>query len=117
MKKLKQLSLFELIPYSFLILLGLWGLVYCILGMVCNFISIKSGLYTANKTLTNTFGIGFLVSGLIILGVAVLLAVIILLINAKKSDRDYEKAQRRAARLKKRPEVVDVPVEKSEVSE
>ena len=113
MKKLKQLSLFEMIAYSFLILLGLWGVVYSILGMVCNFISVKSGLYEANVVLKNTFGIGFLASGLIIMGVAVLLAVVILLINAKKSDRDYDKAQRRAARLKKKPEVVDVTPEKA----
>ena len=47
------------------------------------------------------------------MGAATLVAVVILLINAKKSDRDLEKAQRRAARLKKKPEqeeIVDAEV-------
>ena len=39
--------------------------------------------------------------------VSVFAAVIVLVANAKKSDRDFEKAQRRAARLKKKPDVVD----------
>ena len=109
-KKLKQLSIFEKIAYCLLLLLGLWGLIYTLLGFVCEFLSVNSGLRYANNYIKNVFGTGFLTCGLIVLGVSVVAAVIVLLINAKKSDRDFEKAQRRAARLKKKPEseVVDV---------
>ena len=116
-KLLRQLSLFEKIAYSFFLALGLWGLVYLVLGFACGFLSNDSGLKSADKALKNTFGIGFLGSGLIVLGVAVVLTVIVLLVNAKKSDRDFEKAQRRAARLKKKPDVVDAEVAPSEAEE
>lgn len=117
MKKLKQLSIIEIIMYSILILLGLWGFIYLILGFICEFLNIHSGLRYADNYIRNVFGTGFLVCGLIVLGVSVAASVVVLLLNAKKSDRDYEKAQRRAARLKKKPEVVDVSPEKVEVSE
>lgn len=108
--KLKQLSLFEKIAYSILLLLGLWGFIYTVLGFVCEFISVHNGLRVANDYVKSTFGTGFLTCGLIVMGVSALAAVVVLLVNAKKSDRDFEKAQRRAARLKKKPEseVVDV---------
>lgn len=111
MKKLKHLSVFEIVTYSVLLLLGLWGFVYLILGFSCEFVRYDSNLQYANNYLRNVFGTGFLVCGLIVLGVAVAVTVVVLLINAKKSDRDFEKAQRRAARLKKKPEVVDAVVE------
>lgn len=109
-KKLKQLSIFEMIAYSILLLLGLWGFIYVLLGFICEFLSIHSGLRYANTYVKNVFGTSFLTCGLIVLAVSVVVSVIVLLINAKRSDRDFEKAQRRAARLKKKPEaeVVDV---------
>lgn len=112
MKKKLPLSIFEIVAYSILTLLGLWGLTYVALGVSCEFISYKSELFKVNES----FGaLGFLYQGLIISGVALVVAVIILLIHAKQSDRDYEKAQRRAARLAKdTTPVVDVeakPVE------
>ena len=118
-KKLKNLSKFEIVAYSILLALGLWGFVYTILGFACEFLSSKSGLREANTFIKNLFGTGFLACGLIVLGVSVAAAVVVLLVNAKKSDRDFEKAQRRAARLKKKPdeEVVDVPSEKVEAAE
>lgn len=112
--KLKHLSVFEIVAYSICLALGLWGFVYIVLGFICEFISVHTALREANNYIKATFGTGFLTCGLIVLGVAVVAAVIVLLINAKRSDRDFEKAQRRAARLKKKPEVVDVessPVE------
>lgn len=112
-KKLKQLSIFEKIAYCLLLLLGLWGFIYTLLGFVCEFLSVNSGLRYANNYIKNVFGTGFLTCGLIVLGVSVVAAVIVLLINAKKSDRDFEKAQRRAARLKKKPESEVVDVESS----
>ena len=113
-KKLKQLSIFEIIAYCILLLLGLWGLIYTLLGFICEFLSVHSGLRYANTYIRNVFGTGFLTCGLIVLGVSVVAAVIVLLINAKKSDRDVEKAQRRAARLKKKPDVVDVETSPAE---
>ena len=110
MKKKLPLSIFEIVAYSVLALLGIWGLVYIALGVSCEFISYKSALYAANQS----WNPGFMVQGFIIAGVALVAAVIVLLINAKNSDRDYEKAQRRAARLAKDNPVVDVeakPVE------
>ena len=114
-RKLQQLSLFEKIAYCFLGLVALWGVTYLVFAFICSFLSNKSALREADVALKSTFGIGFLASGLIILGSSVLLLVIILLVNAKKSDRDFEKAQRRAARLKKKTDVVDAPVEEVEV--
>lgn len=111
MKKNKlPLSIFEIVAYSVLLLLGLWGLVYIILGVSCEFVSYKSDLYIANGKLGT---LGFLYQGIIILAVAVVAAVVVLLINAKQSDRDFEKAQRRAARLAKE-NVVDVEATKVE---
>ncbi len=118
MKRKLPLSMFELIAYGVLSLFALWGLIYVSLGIACEFISYKSGVASADTVLKGVFGgVGFLWGGIIILAVTVVVAVIILLANAKKSDRDYEKAQRRAARLKKNvvdAEVAPVEEKKSE---
>ena len=110
-KKLKlPLSIFEIVAYSLLLLLGIWGFVYIILGFVCEFLSpFKSALAAQNIAIANnTAGMGFMYQGFLIAGLAILAAVIILLANAKKSDRDFERQQRRAARLAKDNKVVDV---------
>ena len=112
--KNKVLSkIFEIIGYAIAGLLGAWALVYVALGIACEFIRYDTGVAKANDKLN----LGFLWEGLIILAAAALLAVMVLLITAKRSDRDFEKAQRRAARLKKaptaeenNPEVVDAEV-------
>ncbi len=117
-KKIKlPLSIFEIVSYSVLLLLGIWGVVYCILGFVCEFLSqSKSNLALRNIAMkNNTAGMGFLYQGFLIMGIAVVAAVIILLITAKKADREFEKNQRRAARLAKDNKVVDV--QSSPVSE
>ena len=110
MKKKLPLSVFEIVAYSILLLMGLWALVYISLGVACEFISSKSAVATANKSLN----LGFLWEGLIIAGVTAAAAVTVLCIYAKRSDRDFEKAQRRAARLKKNvtkdSDVVDAEV-------
>ena len=104
MKKKLPLSIFEIVAYSILTLLGLWGLTYVVLGVVVEFLTFKDALYKTNEALGS---LGFLYQGFIIIAVAVVVSVVILLINAKSSDRDYEKAQRRAARLAKDNNVVD----------
>ena len=107
MKKKLPLSIFEIIAYSLLLLMGLWALTYIGLGIACEFIRYDTGVAAANDKLN----LGFLWEGLIILGATALGAVVVLLIHAKRSDRDFEKAQR-AARLKKNPtqEVVEAEV-------
>ena len=115
MKKKLPVSIVELVIYSLAGLLGIWGLVYIALGVSCVYIDYKSALYEADLHLKETTGqLGFLLQGIIILASAVLVLVVTLLITAKKSDREFEKAQRRAARLAKGNAPVDVeatPVE------
>ena len=111
MKKKLPLTIFEIVAYSILLLLGLWALTYIALGIACEFIRYDTAVAKANDELN----LGFLWEGLIIAGVTVVVAVIILLTFAKRSDRDFEKAQRRAMRLKKAPvkeapEVVEAEV-------
>ena len=110
MKKKLPLTVFEIIAYTLLLLLGLWALTYIALGIACQFIRYDTLLVKAN----NKLNLGFLWEGLIILGATVVASVTVLLIFAKRADRDFEKAQRRAARLKKAPtvthEVVDAEV-------
>lgn len=111
MKKKLPLTIFEIVAYSILLLMGLWALTYIALGIACEFIRYDTALAKVNDTLN----LGFLWEGLIIAGVTVVVAVTILLIFAKRSDRDYEKAQRRAMRLKKatvkeEPQVVEAEV-------
>lgn len=113
MKKKLPLTLFEIIAYSVLGLLGIWGLVYIALGVSCEFVRYDSDLAVANSSLkSSTAGMGFLAQGFLIAGIALVVAVVILLIHAKNSDRDYEKQQRRAARLAKgNSQVIDVEAE------
>ena len=107
-KKNLPISKFELVSYIVSGLFGLWALTYISLGIACEFISSKSALYKANKAMS----LSFMKQGFIVLAVAVVIALIVLLVNAKKSDRDFEKAQRRAARLAKDNNVIDAEVEK-----
>ena len=95
-KKKLPLTIFEFVAYPITGLLGLWGLTYIILGVIAGFLSSKTGLAKANAKLAEG-GLGFLGQGLIIMLVAVVATVIVLLIFAKNSDREFEKEQRRAA--------------------
>ena len=112
MKKKLPLSIFEIVAYSLLLLLGLWALTYISLGIACQFIRYDTTVRVANDKLN----LGFLWEGIIILAVSAAAAVTVLLITAKKSDRDFEKAQRRAARLKKAPVVNSQEVVEAEVA-
>ena len=98
------ITIFELVVYILAGLLALWGLTYMCLGFACNFAKYNSALVEANKTLRdNANGLGFLGQGLIIIAVGITLAVIVLCVNAKTTDREYEKEQRRkAARFNRR---------------
>ena len=116
-KSKKKLSTGETIWYSVCGALGLWGLTYTILGLVANNLAIptkNNELLKASLEIKRLFGLDFFGWGLIILAIAALGAVICLVALAKNTDRDFEKSQRRAARLARNSsgeEVVDVKVE------
>jgi len=120
MKKKLELTKFEIVWYIICATFGLWGLVYTILGLLANNLPIpsdKNALLNASKALASVFGLGFFGWGLIILGISAVAAVIVLLAVSKKADREYEKAQRRAARLNRANLFDDSTVENSEVVE
>ena len=117
-KKKLPISIFEIVWYSLTGAVGVWGLVYVILGLIAQFYPATNSnnpIKKASDVIAENFGLGFLYWGLIIIGIAVVLAVIVLCINAKTADREVEKATRRAARLAAQveapaPEVIDAEV-------
>ena len=99
-KKKLPLSLGELIWYSLMGGLGLWGLTYIVLGLVARYAPVRDAdneLLKASNAIEKAFGLGFFYWGLIILAIAAVGAAVALLIFSRKADREYEKAQRRAA--------------------
>lgn len=97
-KKKLPISVFELVMYIICAVFGLWGVTFISLGIAVNFVHYKSGLVEGNKVLADALGgLGFLNLGIIVLVVAVIVAAIVLLVNAKVADRVYEKEQRRKA--------------------
>lgn len=111
-EKLKKLTTFEKICYPICCLLMLWGITYVVLGLIADNLQVSSSnnyLKQASDALASIFGLGFFGWGLIIFGIGAVLMTITLLVNARNTDRDYEKAQRRAARLN-RNRVVDAEV-------
>lgn len=114
MKNKAKLSIAEWIIYIGFGLLSLWGIVYIIFGCTCNFVNYKSALAGTDTYLRQTSGgMGFLEQGILILVCGLLVIVTTLLITSKKSDREFEKTQRRAARISQRKN----PVADAEVSE
>lgn len=114
-KKVNGKKIFEIVWYSVCGAVALWGLTYITLGIVAGELGIHSSenvLLQASKTIESTFGLGFFYWGMIILGIASICAVVVLMIFAKRVDRDFEKTQRRAARRilsqkEEAPEVVE----------
>mgnify|MGYP003332742416 CR=1 FL=1 len=110
-----KLSKFEIVWYLINGALFLWGFTYTILGLVADNLALPlkdSQLLQASNVIKNLFGLSFFGWGLILMAIAVTCAVVVLIIYAKNVDRDYEKTQRRAARLarNKTEEVVDAKV-------
>ena len=92
------ISIFELIVYTLGGLVAIWGVVYIALGVSVNFLKYDHALVKTNADfIANTNGMGFLQQGILILSLAVIALTVFLLGYAKKADRQYEKAQRRAA--------------------
>ena len=111
-----KISIFEFVVYIITGLLGIWGIVYMALGLAVSFARYDSALKAADLYLrAGTSNMGFLLQGILITSIALVVAVIVLLVAAKGADRDYEKAQRRAAlrsarRFGKEETVVDAEV-------
>lgn len=113
-KKKFPFSVFEFIVYIFAILMVVWGIVYLSLGVAVNFVNYQSSIITADNHLKSTTNMmGFLEQGFLVLSIGVGAGLICLLITAKKSDKEFEKTQRRAARIaaRKESEIVDAKVE------
>lgn len=121
MAKKKKIKLFELVIYITFGALAVWGLVYIILGLLASNLPIpdsQNALKSGDNVIRATFGLGFFGWGLILFGIFASLTALSLIYFAKDVDKDYEKSQRRAARLKRNTptenkveEIVDVKVE------
>ena len=99
-KKKLKLSIFEIVWYTLCALVFLWGLTYIVLGLIGMYAPIKPAdnvIQQASDSYAKVFKMGFFPYGLIHVGVAAILALIVLLSCSKKSDREFEKEQRRAA--------------------
>lgn len=109
-----KVSVFELVWYILCGAVALWGVTYITLGIVADALPITAEdnvLAEASEAIRKVFGLGFLHWGMILVAIGAVLATIVLLLNAKKSDREVEKAARRAARLsREEPKVVDAEV-------
>ena len=101
-KKKKELTTFEKACYPVCCALILWGLTYTVLGLIADNLAVPSAqnhLKQASDQIAKLFGLGFFGWGLIIFSIGTVIATIVLLSYARNTDRDYERAQRRAARL------------------
>ena len=117
----KYSKIIEIVVYVTFGLLALWGFVYIVLGLLANNLPIKvseNALKTGDEVIRSNFGLGFFGWGLILFGVFGASLAAAFAYFAKDVDKDYEKSQRRAARLSrnrvnepKPEEVVDVKVE------
>ena len=101
-KKKFPLHPFELVWYPLCGLVGIWGIVYIVLGLVALNLPVAAedgDLVKANAKIAKTFGLDFFGWGLIILAIAAVAIVIALLLFSNKVDREYEKTVRRAQRM------------------
>lgn len=90
---LKKLSLKELILYGVSALIALIGLIFLILGIVADNLGVTSSLYKVQS------GFPWRYLGLILIAVAVIFAIIVLSVFAKKVDRISDREARRKQRL------------------
>lgn len=117
-KIFKKFSIKEFVFYCLFGGLALWGLTYMILGTLAKFLPIPESqnmLKLADDTIASLFGLGYLGWGLILFGVFGVALAITMIVFAKDVDKNFEKNQRRAARLQRnkvdtQPEVVDAEV-------
>ena len=100
-KKKLKVSKFELASYIVSGILGLWGVGEMIVGAVALSLPLKNELRIANDQFRNLFGLDMLYWGILLLVFAAVISVLVLVFYARTADRDFEKSQRRAARLAK----------------
>lgn len=98
-KKVRKVSILEIIVYAVGGALALWGLTYMVLGLFGEFLPSGNGVKDASDVIKKTFGLSFFWWGVIILLIGMVIVVFTLCLNAKKSDREIERETRRAARL------------------
>ena len=115
-KKKLKISVKELVLYCICGAFALWGLIYIILGLFARFLPLTSEapLVVADNTIRNLFGLGYLGWGLILFCSFAVIAAIVMTVFAKDVDKEYEKNQRRAARLNRNKVVIDAPVKEAE---
>lgn len=114
----KKLSKKELAWYIFAGIIALVGLVFLIFGIIGDHFP---GLYEDNWIAASESGwlkpwsgFGYRWWGLILLGIAALIAIISLTVFAKEDDRDTERALRRQQRLAMSGVVEETPSEPAE---
>ncbi|HNX16412.1 MAG TPA: hypothetical protein PKO28_03525 [Bacilli bacterium] len=112
-----KISIFELIAYIVTIGVALWGLTYITLGLFARFLPVDNELAKADQTIVKLFGLGYFYWGVIILAIAAVTLSLVLVLYAKKNDRQAERETRRAARLAQikessqaQPSIVDAEV-------
>jgi len=116
MAQKKKYKLAEIIIYFTFAALALWGLVYIVLGILASNLPIPDAsnpLRDGDSVIRSHFGIGFFGWGLILFGVFGVALALAFVYFAKDIDKEYEKSQRRAARLNREPktkEVIDAKV-------
>lgn len=93
MKLLKKLSIKELVLYAISILIALIGLVFLILGIVADNLSVNDPLYLMQAKFPWRY------LGFILISIAVVFAIITLCVFAKKIDRVADRELRRKQRL------------------
>lgn len=102
-EKTKKISKKEIVWYSIAGFIGFVGLFFLILGIVGENLPVVYSdnwiLYSEPLWLSNWSGMGYRYWGLILFLAGSLLAVICLSIFARETDRDSERASRRAQRL------------------
>lgn len=90
---LKKLSFKELVLYATSAVIALVGLIFLILGVVADNLGIDSPLYKAQG------GFPWRYLGLILISIAVVFAITVLCVFAKKTDRVADREARRKQRL------------------
>lgn len=100
-KKKSKVAIFELASYIVSAVLGLWGVAEMVMGAVALSLPLNNQFRAANDTFKSLFGLDMLYWGIILLVIGATIAVLTLIFYARTSDRDFEKNQRRAARLAK----------------
>lgn len=102
-KKNRCISWKEWTFYAIAILIALFGLSLMITGIIGDNLGVSlenNPIKTAEKDFIATgFAMNFRNLGLVIIALGALVAIITLMVNAKKSDREHEKQLRRQERL------------------